>query len=158
MRQPWRKALAALGAVLALSGSGCGRDAYAPDPQAQEGSYEGGGPAVMDGEMKKTEGASSFRIQVNANPQADVGEKLPFFVGNPRENKWDVRVCVYLEDTGEQVYASPVLHPGQREPYGEPEIPLEAGEYPAVAVFFILDRESGEQLGTVEAGIVITVE
>ena len=47
-KRPWRICLGAAGAVLALSAAGCNQDPYAPDPQAQAGTYDGGAPAALD--------------------------------------------------------------------------------------------------------------
>lgn len=131
--------------------SSCGKNSYPLDEQAQEGRY----PA--DSGTPAQEESANFRLQINSNPKAGQGERVPFFVGNPEENQKDVQVRVYLADTKEEIYRSPVLHPGEREVYGKMQREFVPGEYEALAVFYLLD-EDGQETGSVETSLVLTIE
>lgn len=132
--------------------SACSFGGYRLDGHAREGSYDAA--AVAGEDQRQT---AYFRIQINASPRAEKGEKLPFFIGNPEENTEDVQVRIFLDETGEELYCSPVLHPGERQVYGEAGRELEPGEYKATAVFYILDQE-GQEIGSMEAAVTVTVE
>ena len=124
--------------------SACAFEGYRLDEHAREGSYDAASAA---GEGRGQRQTAYFRIQINASPRAEKGEKLPFFIGNPEENTEDVQVRIFLDETGEELYCSPVLHPGERQVYGEARRELEPGEYKATAVFYILDQE-GQEIGS----------
>ncbi|MEE0221824.1 MAG: hypothetical protein UEC12_07430 [Lachnospiraceae bacterium] len=134
--------------------SACAFEGYRLDEHAREGSYDA---ASVAGEGRGQHQTAYFRIQINASPRAEKGEKLPFFIGNPEENTEDVQVRIFLDETGEELYCSPVLHPGERQVYGEARRELEPGEYKATAVFYILDQE-GQEIGSMEAAVTVTVE
>ena len=134
--------------------SACTAREYRLDENAREGSYDA---AVSVKEGQNQHQTAYLRIQINSNPRAAKGEKFPFFIGNPKENKEDVQVRIFLDATGEELYCSPVLHPGEREVYGEIERMLEQGDYEATAVFYILDQD-GQEIGSVEAAVTVTVE
>ncbi len=156
--QKRRLRITAIGAAIGAA-AGCAAlvlflwnpDPYALDPMAQDGPYH-----INDGAATPAE-VSYFRLQINSVPEAAFGEKLPFFIGNPKENKELVQVRIYLEDTGEELYASPVLKPGERQVYGEIDPALAPGAYPAVAVFTLLDADGRNAVGSMETGVTITI-
>lgn len=137
--------------IVFLSLSSCSANSYPLDEHAQEGIYQ------ADSGSQAQEETAYFRLQINSNPQARQGERIPFLVGNPEENQEDVQVRVYLADTEEEIYCSPILHPGEREAYGSVQRELAPGDYEALAVFYILDEE-GQETGSVETALVLTVE
>lgn len=134
--------------------SACAAREYRLDENAREGSYDA---AAAGWEEQNQHRTAYFRIQINSNPKAGKGEKFPFFIGNPKENKEDVQVRIFLDATGEELYCSSVLHPGDREVYGETEKMLEQGDHEATAVFYMLDQD-GQEIGSVEAAVTVTVE
>ena len=131
--------------------SACSADSYKFDPEARDGGY-----TVNTEPVNIPEEPEYFRIQINTAPEADAGEKIPFFIGNPNENKSDVQVRIYLAESKEEIYCSKILAPGEREVYGSLSETLEKGQYESLAVFSILD-EDGLETGSVETGLIITI-
>ena len=126
---------------------------YKLDPDAQDGSYrlQPEQPSPPDGFRKP------IQVQVNGEAVADGDRRCNLMAGNPQENAWDLRVTVRLDESGEELYRSGVLKPGEREAYVTLSRELEPGSYPATAGFTALDRDNGKAVGTVEAGITIVV-
>ena len=155
MWKSWKsKALCAPVLACALLLAGCG--GYGFDAAAQSGSYSqtleraDSLPAVQD-----------FAFQANAVVTVDSATgRANVLLGNPAENTRDCRVTLMLDETGEILYETGVLHPGERTAYAQlpPEAFGGAGEYAATAVFEILDEETGESIGAVEAGVLLTLE
>lgn len=142
---------AAMLAMVGCSGS------YTFDEHASGGSYS---MAAQSG--TKLPQAKEFSMMANAGVTADAATgRANVLLGNPPENTRDCRVTLILDATGEELYRTDVLAPGERvayanlatEPFGG-----NPGTYPATALFEILDEQTGELIGTLEAGINITVE
>lgn len=121
---------------------------------AEDGGYVM--PQVAYQEMLETVEQSYFRIQVNARPEL-VNGRCNLMIGNPGENKENVQVSLIQDDTGAVIYRSETLEPGQRKAYVTFETALEPGEYPMTAVFHMIDPESGQAAGEIEAGVILTV-
>lgn len=113
-------------------------------------------PEVSYKEMMETMEQSYFRIQINARPEL-TGGRCNLMIGNPGDNKENVQVSLLLDDTGEIIYESETLKPGQRNAYVKIDTKLQPGDYPVTAVFHILDPESGAAAGEIEAGAILTV-
>lgn len=102
---------------------------------------------------------SSIEIQINGEPKADaVTGRCNLMAGNPEKNKRDLRITVTLDETSEIIYQSPVLKPGERMAYVMLDRTLAPGEYGATAEFAVLDSETGEAVGAVDAGVLLTVD
>lgn len=151
----WKsKALPAAALACALLLAGCG--SYKLDAAAQSGSYSqdtGAAAAMPD--------AEDFALQANAMATVDGATgRANVLLGNPEGNTRNCRVALVLDETGETLYETGVLRPGQRVAYAE--LPLEAfggaAEYAATAVFEILDEETGESIGAVEAGVLLVLD
>lgn len=125
---------------------------YRIDPAARDGAYVMG---AAPGAVKEPE---YFRIQLNSRPAAASGSKLPFLIGNPEENEADMQVTITLDGTGEEIFSSSLLAPGEREPYGELNRPLKPGLYRAAADIAFFDPETGKAEGSIEAELEITIE
>lgn len=67
-------------------------------------------------------------------------------------------VSITLDSSGEEVYSSKVLKPGERIHYDRLAVNLSQGEYPATAMFTVLDEDTQESMGQVAAQITISVE
>ncbi|MGL5437032.1 MAG: hypothetical protein ACRDBO_16920 [Lachnospiraceae bacterium] len=97
-----------------------------------------------------------FRIQINARPEVSRG-KCNLMVGNPSDNDVAVQVLLFIDDSGAEIFRSEILKPGERKAYVELSQQLEPGEYAATAVFQMLEPDSNEVAGEIEAGVIITV-
>lgn len=74
------------------------------------------------------------------------------------ENRKNLQVYICLASTGEEIYRSGVLEPGEREVYGKITKQLPSGDHEAAAAFVFLDPEDETAAGSVETKIVLTVE
>ena len=146
-------------AVLLLSVllSGCGRlmGGYKLDEQGVDGSY------------KQTEGADAgqsaiqknIQIQINAEPEAErASGRCNLMAGNSSENRSKLQVTVTLDQSGQVIYESPVMAPGERVAWATLENLPEPGVYPATASFIALGLEDEKPTATVDAGIMLTVK
>lgn len=140
-------------------------DSYKQDEAAVDGAYEMTvAPEVREVAQKlaqRQEEAlnSSVEIQINGEPKSDaVTGRCNLMAGNPEKNKRDLRIRVTLDETSEIIYQSPVLKPGERIAYVTLDRTLTPGEYDATAEFAVLDSETGEDVGVVDAGILLTVD
>ena len=133
------------------------RKPYLFSEEAKEGRYEL--PELAYQERKKPPEPSYFRIQINAKPFADKQSgRCNLMVGNSTDNEESVLVKLFLNETGEEIYCSEVLKPGERSAYGVLSLIPELGEYEVTAVFYILQPESAEISGEIEAELLLTVE
>ena len=116
------------------------------------------GTPVME-ELQKKADTENFRFQILAHPQFESADaKGEIMIANPVENPYKMSVKITLDESDKEIYASEILSPGERIRYAELTDHLDKGEYPATAVFSVLDQETEEVVGAVEAGLVITVK
>jgi len=146
--------LAGAGGILGYRVFQSSKEYYLFSEDAKDGGYVM--PEIAYKEMMETMEQSYFRIQINARPEL-INGRCNLMIGNPVENKEDVKVSLSLDDTGAVIYQSGTLKPGQRKAYVNLETGLEPGEYPVTAVFHILDPESGAAAGEIEAGALLSV-
>lgn len=143
-----------LAAAVMLLMTGC--SSYTFDEHAASGSYSM--PAQPGTELPQ---AKEFSLMTNARVTADAATgRANVMLGNPAENTRDCRVTLILDSTGEELYQTDVLAPGERVAYADLDTgPFDgkSGTYMATARFEILDEQTGEAIGTVEAGVSITV-
>jgi len=156
-----RGVMAALLAAVLLAG--CGRS-YSFEEHALDGSYVFPTDEYLKyqgayGQMKEAASRSGIQIQINGEPEVDRSSgRCNLMVGNPAENKEDLKVKLTLDESGELVYETPVLKPGERQAYVTLEVLPEPGVYPATAEFLVLSAENGTQTGAVEAGVMLSVK
>lgn len=123
----------------------------APDPLAEDGPTPEG-----EGQEKNKEG--EFSYAVNRTPYFETPEsKGSLMIGNPPQNRYLMAVEIWLADGGTLVYRSGTLRPNQFITEAPLSRTLEKGVYPAIACFTALDPETGENLGTLEAEIILQV-
>lgn len=80
-------------------------------------------------------------------------------IENPEKNIYNMSVGIYLNDTGELVYQSGAIKPGQYiNSISLDNEGLPAGEYPAIAVFNALDARTNDILGSVSVKIDLAIE
>lgn len=139
------------------SQSGSKERAYPFAEEAKDGEYVLPPHAPAQNEDQKE--PSYFMIQVNAGPTVSrSGKRCNLMIGNPTENEQYVKVKLILDDTGEELFCSDILKPGERNAYVELERVPEAGEHTATAVFMVYDSETMEQMTEIDAGVLLTVE
>jgi hypothetical protein len=139
------------------SQSGRGGQEYQFAEDAKDGGYVL--PAPSPGQYQATKEPSYFTIQVNASPTvSSTGKRCNLMIGNPAENEQYVKVKLILDATGEELFFSELLKPGERNAYVDLSLVPEAGEHTTTAVFMVYDPESMEQLSEIDAGVLLTVQ
>jgi len=159
-----RKAIIAglLFTLASLFTAGCSQGssrerAYQFAEEAKDGEYVL--PTHVLGRSEDQKEPSYFTMQVNAGPTVSSdGKRCNLMIGNPAENEQYVKVKLILDDTGEELFCSDILKPGERNAYVELEQVPEAGEHTATAVFMVYDPETMEHVTEIDAGILLTVE
>lgn len=137
--------------------TGCGGE-YAFDENAADGDYMGSvGPSAQMPESKDFALMANAEVTVNsATGRANV------LLGNPEENTRNCRVRLVLDHSGQVLYETDVLKPGERVAYAQLDLDAfdasNSGPYEATARFEILNEETGQTIGFVEAGISITIK
>lgn len=79
-------------------------------------------------------------------------------VSNSDANDCDIYFDVTLDDTGDVVFVSPVITPGNMMVNITLAKELESGTYPATLVYHQLDPETGEEFAKVELVLSIIIE
>ncbi len=98
------------------------------------------------------------RIMINARPTADPDSGLcNLMIGNPQENLYGVRVKLYRDADGKELFSSDTISPGERKAYVYLEDIPEEGEHLLTAVCYLIDPETGEISGEIEAGLILKV-
>lgn len=101
----------------------------------------------------------NFHFQILVHPKFKKGdEEGELMITNPVDNPYHMSVSITLDSSGEEVYSSKVLKPGERIHYDRLAVNLSQGEYPATAMFTVLDEDTQESMGQVAAQITISVE
>lgn len=127
------------------------------------GSVVDGELALMDYEEIKAElqskvDESYMNLKMNLNPVFNGIDGLGnLFIQNSASNPSNIQVRIYLEDTDNLIYMSPIVKPNQSIPedYLTYTDGLEPGTYNCLAMFSILDPETNTV--TSETGIKINL-
>lgn len=146
--------LLAAGAVAWGMGSGDGY-AFLFSGDARDGS-----PALKQELKQAQERADSenFHFRINARPVFTDGKSEgSLMITNPGDNGYHMQVTLLLDGGGEEIYASPVLVPGESIQKDRLSVELGKGTYEVTAVFAVLDRETDEQVGQVHAALELSV-
>jgi len=78
-------------------------------------------------------------------------------IENNQSNRYLMQVSIYLDETGEEIYATDLIDPGYYIQSTEFDKTLKAGEYDATAVFTALYTDTEEIVGTAGANVKIIV-
>lgn len=129
------------------------------DKDAGEISLTGKTPEEIQAELNRVVEEGMFHISIL--PQihfADGTSPGEMRAENTKANHYHMKISIALDDTGEVVYTSGGIKPGQ----GISEITLArdlpAGSYAATATFTAFEQESLQEIGQAAANITIVVE
>ena len=158
--------VAAFAAVLALAVA-LAWLAFAPvherlaprDPNAALGQLAGKTPEEVQAELDRIVEEGVFNISIApAVYFADAGAAGDVRIENVPGNRYDMRVSIALDGTGELVYESGVIEPNHHVQTARLSARLVAGAHPATAVFTALDPVTGDEAGRASAKITLVVE
>lgn len=127
------------------------------DRNAVSGSIGNGMDSLVG--MKELMDKGMITISINATPMYRLSEKgkgINWNIENPASQSTKlIRVEIYRDDTGEKIYETGVIPPGNYVTGTQPDVDLETGEYICTAYFYSYDIETEEYLG--QAGAQITL-
>ena len=146
---------AGIAAYLVLSGQ---TDSWF-DSSASAGQYEGKSEeeiiAALNAQVEEGMMNISIASAISFANGAAEGEAR---IENIQANHVDQKVSITLDDTGETVYESGALAPGQYIQTIKLSKDLDAGSYRATVLFTGYDRETHEKTGAAAAQVTLVVE
>jgi len=108
---------------------------------AQEGPLPG-----LELEREEAFPEDEFHYLLNASPAFNKkGEKGSVYLENCDGNRADMQVVYTLEESGEEVYKSPLLPPGWSVQTDKLSQQLEPGEYEAIATVYVYPSANAEE-------------
>ncbi len=124
------------------------------DPSATEGGWdEADLDAIRDSLNEKVEDGM-INISMNTSPVFSDGESAgSLMIVNEDINRYPLSVEITRNDSGEVIYTSKAVPVGSKIEADTLDVDLPAGVYECTAMFFNLDPDTGDKLGS--AGVVI---
>ena len=124
------------------------------DPSATEGGWdEADLDAIRDSLNEKVE-EGMINISMNTSPVFSDGESSgSLMIVNEDINRYPISVEITRNDNGEVIYTSKAVPVGSKIEADKLDVDLPAGVYECTAMFFNLDSDTGDKLGS--AGVVI---
>ena len=148
-----------LAIIILLLLRSCGGPADEPggiefDPSATAGGWdEADLDAIRDSLNEKVE-EGMINISMNTSPVFSDGESAgSLMIVNEDINRYPISVEITRNDNGEVVYTSKAVPVGSKIEADTLDVDLPAGVYECTAMFFNLDPDTGDKLGS--AGVVI---
>lgn len=149
-------AIAALLLAAALAGAWWffnGGDAWF-DPSATSGGYESMSAEEIQDDLDRKVAEGSMNVSIASSITfSDGGVAGIARIENIEENHYDQKVAITLDESGEEIYASGAIAPGQKIDTIEIAHPLSAGAHDATATFTGFDRETHEPVGNIAVQI-----
>lgn len=108
-------------------------------------------------ELQQLADESAFQVMVNTAPVSLDGKTADLCLINSVANCYDMEIIIQTQD-GQEIFQSDILPPGGQVLVGRLTGELEPGSYPAVAVAYAVDRETGERTGNIMVDLVLTVQ
>ncbi len=108
-------------------------------------------------ELQQLADESAFQVMVNTAPVSLDGKTADLCLINSVANRYDMEMIIQTQD-GQEIFQSDILPPGGQVLVGRLTEELEPGSYPAVAVAYAVDRETGERTGNIMVDLVLTVQ
>lgn len=108
-------------------------------------------------ELQQLTDESAFQVMVNTAPVSLDGKTADLCLINSVANRYDMEMIIQTQD-GQEIFQSDILPPGGQVLVGRLTEELEPGSYPAVAVAYAVDRETGERTGNIMVDLVLTVQ
>ena len=141
----------------------CSADRQEPDRleesvKASLGQLDGKSEEEIQEELNRVIEEGMFHIAINTQPVfTDGTAEGNLEIENVPNNRYAMAVQIVKKDDGEELYNSGLIRPNYHIQRDALEVDLDAGTYPATAVFHAYDLESGEEIGSAACEMVITV-
>ena len=128
------------------------------DPTAQTGQAPYKSEEEMQAELDRTVEEGMFNISISSVIQFEDGTSSgTAYIENVPGNRYNMRVTITDDDTGDVLYESGVLAPNQFIEDITLLQDLDAGTYPATATFKAIDSTTYDEIGQAAAKVTISV-
>ena len=128
------------------------------DPNAQDGQAPYKSAEEMQAELDRVVEEGMFNISIAGAIQFDDGaSEGTAYIENVPGNRYNMRVRITEDATGDVLYESGVLKPNQFIEKIALTKDLDQGSYPATATFTALDPSSYDEVGQAAAKVVVNV-
>jgi hypothetical protein len=128
------------------------------DPAAVTGILPGMSEEEIQAELDRVVEEGMMNISIASEISfADAASSGLANINNVEANHYDFSVAITLDDTGETVYESGGIQPGQYIQYIELSEQLEAGRYPATAVFTAYTQDTHQIVGSAGAQLSLQI-
>lgn len=128
------------------------------DESAQDGNLPGKTEDEIIEDLNRIVKKGMFNISITPEIKFYDGEsKGPAMIENIAANHYNMQVSIILDETGEEIYSSGAIKPGQFIEKIFLSKDLEKGSYSATAVFTALEQETMKDAGRASAIISINI-
>lgn len=147
--------LVGAGVALWLSG---GASSFGFDPASKAGQVPTKTPEERQAELNRIVDEGMFNISIASTIDfADPTSPGVAYIENVPGNHYDMQVDITLDDTGEVLYQSGAIAPGNFIETIELARTLPSGSHKATATFTALDRDTHEHVGEAAARVVLAI-
>ena len=124
------------------------------DPSATEGGWDEADLDAIRDSLNEKVADGMINISMNTSPVFSDGESAgSLMIVNEDINRYPISVEITRNDSGEVIYTSKAVPVGSKIESDTLNVDLPAGTYECTAMFFNLDPDTGDKLGS--AGVVI---
>lgn len=99
-----------------------------------------------------------FAVSINSKIYVDSDGQATAYIKNDKTNSYDMQVNIKDDSTGEILYQSETIKPGNEVESIIIKNTLQVGKHNAIAEFFALDKDTKEVKGKVIVKVVLIVE
>ena len=145
-------------AALLLQNQKKNQKTYETEVAAKLGQLEGKSEAEIQEELNRVVEEGMFHIAINSDPVfPDGASEGSLEIENVQNNRYLMRVEILDGETHEVLYESKYIEPNSHIQKAALKKELEAGDYPAVAVFYAYDPESLTEMGSTACQITVHI-
>lgn len=128
------------------------------DPSALSGGYDEMTAEEIQADLDERVAEGSMNVSIASNIRfAEGSTSAQARIENIEANHYDQKVALVLNETGETLYESGAIAPGQRIDMIEISRPLENGVHEATAVFTGYDRDTHAAIGSIAVDVELDV-
>ena len=132
---------------------------FAADDRAQDIDYGGESREDVLSALQQKADESNFSFKINSRPEFETGDaEGTLYIENPVTNVYDMRVVITLDDTGETIYETGLISPGQNIVRDVLKRQLDAGVYPATATIYAHDAGTGDEIGRTASALELEIK
>ena len=129
------------------------------DDAAVDGNLEGMSEREIRELMQNKVDESMLAISINTSPEfPDGASRGTLRIENNASNRYNMTVAIVRDDTGEMIYQSAGIRPGQMIEEDKLDMDLEKGDYPCTATFTAYETENNTPMGEAAAKLTIRVK